>query len=116
MRWGVVTNKPAHLTEPLMVALGLEQRAACIVSGDSTNERKPHPSPMLYACSLAGCQAHQCLYIGDAERDIVAGRRAGMKTMVALFGYIDIRERPELWQADAMIRHPSEIIRWLNLK
>jgi len=115
VRWGVVTNKPAHLTEPLMAALGLEQRAACIVSGDSTTERKPHPSPMIYACAVAGCQAYQCLYIGDAKRDIEAGRRAGMKTMVALFGYIDTGERPELWQADAMVRHPSEIIRWLNL-
>ena len=114
LRWGVVTNKPAYLTDPLMRALQLDRRAACIVSGDTTPESKPHPAPMLHACALAGCTAPQCLYVGDAQRDIEAGRRAGMKTMVALFGYINDGERPETWQADAMAHQPLEIFNWLQ--
>jgi phosphoglycolate phosphatase len=114
MRWGVVTNKPAWLTEPLLEALELSQRAACIVSGDSTAKRKPDPEPMFYACHLAGSHAAECVYIGDAERDIEAGRRAGMQTLVAMFGYVGTEDRPEQWGADHLINEPLEIISWLN--
>ena len=113
MKWGVVTNKPAWLTEPLLEQLDLTQRAACIVSGDTTTERKPHPAPMLYACEKTGSHGSQCLYIGDAQRDIEAGRNAGMHTLVALFGYIDATDQPHLWNADAMIQHPREILEWI---
>jgi len=111
--WGVVTNKPAFLTEPLMAALGLSARAACIVSGDSTTNRKPHPEPMLHACALAGSRPEQCLYVGDAERDVTAGKIAGMKTLVALFGYIGDNERPHDWGADGLVQTPAEILTWL---
>ncbi len=112
--WGVVTNKPAFLTEPLMAALGLSARAACIVSGDSTAKRKPHPEPMRHACALAGSRPEQCLYVGDAERDVAAGKIAGMKTLVALFGYIGDNERPHTWGADGLVTEPAEILKWLN--
>lgn len=112
--WGVVTNKPGWLTDPLMDALGLAARAACIVSGDTLPQRKPHPAPMLYACKLAGSQAQECLYIGDAERDIEAGRAAGMQTLVALFGYIGETDSPAAWGADAMVETPRGIIHWLE--
>lgn len=113
MNWGVVTNKPAFLTQPLMAALGLAERAACIVSGDTTANRKPHPAPLLHACHLAGSEAVQCLYVGDAERDIRAGREAGMATLVALFGYIGEEEAPETWGADGYIESPEDLLRWL---
>jgi phosphoglycolate phosphatase len=111
--WGVVTNKPAFLTEPLMAALRLAARAACIVSGDSTTNRKPHPEPMLHACALAGSRPEQCLYVGDAERDVTAGKIAGMQTLVALFGYIGDNERPQDWGADGLVQSPAEILNWL---
>lgn len=114
IKWGVVTNKPASLTEPLMSALGLDGRAACIISGDSTAQRKPHPEPMLQACRIIDVPGTQCLYIGDARRDIEAGNHAGMKTLVALFGYLATNDSPETWQADGMISHPLEIIDWLS--
>lgn len=113
MNWGVVTNKPAFLTDPLMASLGLAERAACIVSGDTTAERKPHPLPMLHACELAGSRPVECLYVGDASRDIEAGRAAGMGTLIALYGYIDEHERPETWGADAIIHEPREILDWI---
>jgi len=114
LNWGVVTNKPAWLTDPLMTALCLDQRAACIVSGDTLQECKPHPAPLLHACDLTSSQPGQCLYVGDAERDIQAGRNAGMPTLVAMFGYLMENDRPEDWGANALIHHPAEIIDWLK--
>ncbi len=115
MNWGVVTNKPAWLTDPLLDALQLSQRAVSIVSGDTLAERKPHPSPLLYACEQAGSQGFECVYVGDAERDIVAGHQAGMQTIVALFGYIGTEDRPDTWGADALLESPQEIREWLQL-
>ncbi|HKK06293.1 MAG TPA: phosphoglycolate phosphatase [Gammaproteobacteria bacterium] len=114
LRWGVVTNKPGWLTEPLLDALALDRRAACIVSGDTLEQRKPHPAPLLHACRLTGCDAPRCVYIGDAERDIAAGRAAGMHTLVALFGYLGEDDRPETWGADGLVRSPEEILAWLD--
>jgi len=113
LNWGIVTNKPAFLTEPLIGQLKLAFPPVCVVSGDSTVNRKPHPEPMLLACRQAGSLPGQCLYVGDAERDIAAGREAGMKTLVALFGYIDHHETPERWGADGMIRTAAEVLNWL---
>src|SRR5690606_34188213 len=114
MRWGVVTNKPAWLTHPLLAGLGLERRAACIVSGDTTPRSKPHPEPLLHAARLLGLGPGECLYVGDAQRDIEAGRGAGMPTLVALFGYIAATELPHEWQADGMVNHPMEILDWFS--
>lgn len=114
MKWGVVTNKPAWLTEPLLHALGVAQRTCCIVSGDTTRQRKPHPEPMLHACAVSGSLPEQCIYVGDAQRDVEAGRQAGMKTLVALFGYLDASDLPAEWGADGMVEHPLEILNWME--
>jgi phosphoglycolate phosphatase len=114
INWGVVTNKPAFLTDPLVNQLALEPPPVCVVSGDSTSNRKPHPEPMLLACTLTGNQPDQCVYVGDAERDIRAGKDAGMKTLVALYGYIGENETPEQWGADGLVRSPMEILDWLH--
>jgi phosphoglycolate phosphatase len=114
INWGVVTNKPGWLTQPLMAALQLDHRAACIVSGDSTENRKPHPEPMHHACDLAGSQAEECMYVGDARRDIEAGNSAGMRTLVAMYGYIEEHEDTKSWGADDLINKPSEILNHLK--
>ncbi len=111
--WGVVTNKPAFLTEPLMDALGLSHRAACIVCADTTPFTKPHPAPMLHACELIQQPPENCLYIGDAARDIEAGKNANMKTITALYGYLGKQDHPENWQADETINHPRDILQWI---
>ena len=116
LRWGVVTNKPAWLTDPLMQQLGLDARARCVISGDTTANRKPHPEPMLLACQRAGSDAADCLYVGDAARDVEAGRNAGMYTAVALFGYLDAQDTPERWGADLMISHPRELLPWIDVQ
>ncbi len=115
IRWGVVTNKPGWLTDPLLDALDLSPRAACVVSGDTLKERKPHPAPLLHACTLARCQPQQTLYVGDAERDIEAGRNAGMHTLVALFGYLMEHDRPQDWGADALVEQPADILQHVRV-
>jgi len=113
LSWGIVTNKPAWLTDPLMEQLNLTNRAVSIISGDTIEHRKPHPAPMLLACKEAESEANECLYVGDAERDIIAGNNAGMKTLVALYGYIGTDDTPANWKADGSINHPLEILDWL---
>lgn len=114
VKWGVVTNKPAWLTQPLLQQLGLLERAATVVSGDTTERKKPHPDPMFHAAKEAGLRAEECLYVGDAERDIEAGVRAGMRTLVALFGYLGKDDVPHKWGADGMVGTPTDILRWLG--
>ncbi len=112
--WGIVTNKPGWLTDPLLTRLGLHHRAACVVSGDTVAERKPHPLPMLHAAGLIGHAPARCLYVGDAERDIQAGRAAGMRTLIAGYGYIAEGDAPEQWSADGRIEHPGELLEWVG--
>lgn len=113
IHWGVVTNKPARYTDPLMDQLDLTRRAVCVVSGDTTGNAKPHPEPLLYACEQAGGEPARCLYLGDASRDIEAGRNAGMSTLVAAFGYLDTDDKPETWGADGIIQEPEELLEWI---
>lgn len=113
LKWGVVTNKPACFTEPLMSILELAERAACIVSGDTCPYPKPHPAPMLAAAELCGAQPHECLYLGDAERDIQAARAAGMPALVAAWGYLDAHDQPHTWGAHAQIHHPCDTLDYL---
>jgi 2-phosphoglycolate phosphatase len=115
LAWGVVTNKPAWLTHPLLEALALDRRAASVVCGDTLAQRKPHPAPLLHACKATGSRPEQCLYVGDAERDVRAGLDAGMATLVAMFGYLREDDRPESWGADALIDAPGDILDWLDV-
>lgn len=112
--WGIVTNKSGWLTDPLAQALGLDARTRCIVSGDAVEQPKPHPAPLLHACKLLECAPQEALYVGDAKRDMEAGRKAGMTTIVAAYGYIEAGENPADWQADGLIRHPVEILDWID--
>lgn len=114
INWGVVTNKPAWLTNPLLDALNLTDRSSTVVSGDTLEQRKPHPAPILHACEQAGSKPSECIYIGDAARDIEAGNRAGMPSIIALFGYIAESDTPDSWGAHASINHPKEILSIIN--
>ena len=113
LKWGVVTNKPARFTEPLMSILDLAERATCIVSGDTCPQPKPHPAPMLAAAELCGLTPAQCLYLGDAERDIQAANAAAMPALVAAWGYLDTADQPLTWGAHAQILHPLDTLDYL---
>ena len=113
LKWGVVTNKEERFTNPLMAALKLTDRAACIISGDSTANPKPHVEPMLAACKKAAVRPQECVYIGDAIHDITAGKNAQMKALVALYGYLKPGDTPETWGADALIESPEQLATWI---
>ena len=107
--WGIVTNKPTRMTVPLLDALNLSSRAACMISGDTISERKPDPAPMLLACEHTGIAPQQTVYVGDAARDIEAGKAAGMFTIAASYGYIPANEDPRAWGADIIAKDTEEL-------
>lgn len=112
--WGVITNKRERMTHPLMLALDLTRRAACIICGDTTAYSKPHPEPMLTACRQIQVIPEKCLYIGDAQHDITAGKAANMKTLAATWGYLKPDDKPQDWGANALIYHPNQILDWIT--
>jgi 2-phosphoglycolate phosphatase len=112
--WGVVTNKAARFTEPLARAIPLFASARAIVSGDTTPHAKPHPEPLLEAARRLALDPAHCIYVGDDERDIVAGRAAGMRTVAATYGYMGAQADTTLWQADGAIASPIELLQWLD--
>jgi 2-phosphoglycolate phosphatase len=114
LSWGIVTNKPARYTDPLVAHLGLDRRAACIVSGDTCARPKPHPEPMQHACRVADCLPSQCLYVGDAERDMQAARAVGMPALVALYGYLAEDDTPEAWGSHGFIETPGALLDYLT--
>jgi N-acetyl-D-muramate 6-phosphate phosphatase len=113
LAWGVVTNKLARFTDPLLESLGLAGRAGCVISGDTCARAKPHPDPLLEAARRLGSAADTCMYIGDDERDVQAGRAAGMQPVVALYGYLGENPTPDSWAADASIEQPLDLLRLL---
>jgi len=113
--WGIVTNKPAWLTDPLMDALGLAERAGTVISGDTCAHNKPHPEPIECACRQIQAAPQRTLYVGDADRDMAAGRAAGNITVAALFGYIQPEDDPRQWLADHYIEQPRELLALLGL-
>lgn len=107
--WGVVTNKPKFLTNPLLEELGLAQRCVCAISGDTLSVRKPQPGPLLLACDIAGVDTERSIYVGDASRDIEAGQRAGTATIAAAYGYIVEDDDPREWGADIIAVDTDEL-------
>lgn len=107
--WGIVTNKPGELTQSLLTALRLLQRCACVVSGDTLVRRKPHPDPLLHAAKRIGVDSSAAIYVGDASRDIQAGKAAGMITVAATYGYVAPGEDPDEWNADYNIESPGDL-------
>jgi phosphoglycolate phosphatase len=113
LAWGIVTNKATRYTLPLLAALGLGSRVRAIVCGDSTPFAKPHPAPLLAAAERLGVAPARCVYVGDAERDVTAGVAAGMRTIIARYGYIEPHDDPDAWPADGILDDPGELLDWL---
>jgi phosphoglycolate phosphatase len=119
VKWGIVTNKPRRFSVDLTKAVdmgskSLYERSACLVCGDDAPQPKPAPDTLLVACKETATQPSECIYVGDAERDVQAGKAAGMKTVVALFGYIAETDKPFEWNADVLIKTPKELLNHLD--
>ena len=113
LRFGIVTNKAERYAHPVCEALGLTAKASVIIGGDSTPHRKPHPAPVLEAARRAGVLPTQCVFVGDDERDVLAGRAAGMVTVAVSWGYVDAGKHLSEWCADHLIDTPSELLQAL---
>ena len=116
IKWGIITNKSMRFTDKLVPKLGFIIPPAVVVSGDTCGEPKPSVKPMLYACGQIHANPQHTLYVGDAERDIQAGRNAGMKTVLAEWGYISDEDDTDSWQPDYRIATPIELIGCLTKK
>ena len=114
LKSGIVTNKAGWLTEPLLEQMGLRGRFDCVVSGDTLAERKPHPLPLLHAAKLAGVTPGECIYVGDAERDVQAAHAAGMVALVANYGYLRADEDSSVWGGDAYLEQALDLLGWLD--
>ena len=110
LKWGIITNKPMRFTDRLVPVLPFATPPAVVVSGDTVGIAKPDPAPMLHACQLIDTDPRHCLYVGDAERDIQAGRAVGMKTVLVNWGYIADSDDTASWQADITINQPDELL------
>jgi len=113
LRWGIVTNKATRFTLPLLATLGLSPRAGAVVCGDTTPHAKPHPEPLLHGARVLGLAPGRCVYVGDAERDVMAGVAAGMATIIARYGYIEPHDVPEKWPASGSIDTPGALVGFL---
>jgi phosphoglycolate phosphatase len=114
LSWGIVTNKRERFALPLIRALELQNRAACVICGDTTPNPKPHPAPLLEACKRVNVSVAECVYIGDAAHDILAGKNAEMYTLAATYGYLQVNDNPENWGANALIHSPQHLLTWLE--
>lgn len=114
LRWGVVTNKAQRFTAPITRSMGLFDSAATVISGDTTSHAKPHPEPLLEAARRMSLLPAQCIYVGDDERDIRAGRSAGMWTVAARYGYLGAGADVASWGADAEVSSPLQVLQLLE--
>jgi phosphoglycolate phosphatase len=113
--WGIVTNKAERFALPLTAALGLHAQAAAVIGGDTTPHTKPHPAPLLEAARRAGVDPVHCLYVGDDERDVIAGRAAGMRTAAAAWGYLGLGKPVDDWGADCVLSLPAQLLQHLGV-
>ncbi len=112
--WGVVTNKSSRFTDPLTSAIPLFATAGAIVSGNTTPHAKPHPEPLFEAARRLSVDPGRCVYVGDDERDIVAGLAAGMGTVAATYGYLGQQTDIARWNAHLHIDSPIKLLNYLN--
>jgi phosphoglycolate phosphatase len=115
VRWGIVTNKATRFTKPMVAGLGLSERIAALVCGDTTPHSKPHPAPLLEAARQLALPAAHCVYVGDDLRDVIAGRAAAMATLIAQWGYLGDGPPVHEWGADALLDTPTALLHWLGL-
>ena len=114
--WGVITNKPLELSRALLEGLGILNSCSILLGGDSLPVKKPDPAPMLHSCMVLNLAPSECLYVGDHERDILAGKNAGMDTAAALWGYINEDQNPTDWGASYMVNEPSGLMQLVQEK
>lgn len=112
-KWGIVTNKPSYLVNPIIEKINFTYSPNCVVAGDTLNVKKPNPEPLIHAAKIIGCDPSLCAYVGDDIRDITAANSAGMISIAALYGFIEDFQQVKEWGSDYMINKPLDLERLL---
>tara|TARA_B100000767_G_scaffold85198_1_gene81877 strand:- start:1431 stop:2099 length:669 start_codon:yes stop_codon:yes gene_type:complete len=113
-KWGIVTNKPGYLVNPIIKKLNFKYQPSCIVAGDTLNVKKPNPAPLLHASSIISCEPESCIYVGDDKRDILAANSAGMISVAASYGFIDDLDKVKKWGSDYVITSPLDLKKFIT--
>ena len=108
-KWGILTNKPSYLVNPIIEKFNFTYSPNCVVAGDTLSVKKPNPEPLIYAAKIIGCDPSLCAYVGDDIRDITAANSAGMISVAALYGFIEDLQQVKEWGSDYMINKPLDL-------
>lgn len=108
--WGIVTNKPEYLTVPIIRAIGWQNRAACVICGDTLAVNKPHPAPVQLGCELLRVRPAETLMVGDDPRDLQAGEAAGTLTALVTYGYGAAEVLASGRRLDHLLQQPGDLI------
>ena len=106
VRTAVVTNKLEGLARQLLGDLGLADRMATIIGGDTAGARKPSPAPI--HAMVERCGGGRAAFVGDSIYDVMAAKNAGVPSVAVSFGFLD-RPATELG-ADHVIDHYDELV------
>jgi len=113
-KWGIVTNKPGYLVNPIIEMLNFKYQPYCLVAGDTLKVKKPNPEPLLYASKIISCNPESCIYVGDDERDILAANAAGMISIAASYGFVDDLDQIKKWESDYIINSPLDLTNFIT--
>ena len=113
-KWGIVTNKPGYLVNPIIEMLNFKYQPCCVVAGDTLKVKKPNPEPLLHASKIISCNPESCIYVGDDERDILAANAAGMISVAASYGFIDDLDQIKKWGSDYIINSPLDLTNFIT--
>ena len=113
-KWGIVTNKPGYLVNPIIKMLNFKCQPCCLVAGDTLKVKKPNPEPLLHASKIISCDPESCIYVGDDERDILAANAAGMISIAASYGFIDDLDQIKKWGSDYIINSPLDLTNFIT--
>ena len=113
-KWGIVTNKPGYLVNPIIKMLNFKYQPCCLVAGDTLKVKKPNPEPLLHASKIISCDPKSCIYVGDDERDILAANAAGMISIAASYGFIDDLDQIKKWGSDYIINSPLDLTNFIT--
>lgn len=112
--WGIITNKPLFYTLALLKSLSLENEYDVLICPDHVKNKKPDPEGILIALNHLHCESTNAIYIGDHQRDIQAGKLAGVKTVCAAYGYIPKSENIKRWNADFTVDESEDLSRTIE--
>ena len=104
----VITNGPEFSQIPKVESVNLKDLVDHIIIGGQEPEQKPAPSIFEKALSLAGCQAHEAIHVGDSLASDIAGAHGSCITSVWIQHQQPLDAELGI-EPSHTVMHPSEI-------